>query len=114
MLPTRYHDALAHQPKYDVIPYEIAKPLSYVLFAVGQLLVLSSTWALGITGTSYICCFRLVMCAYAVYVCSGTYLGDYFGILMDHKVEGFPFNIMRDPMYNGSTLCFVAHALWYV
>jgi phosphatidylethanolamine/phosphatidyl-N-methylethanolamine N-methyltransferase len=33
---------------------------------------------------------------------------------MDHKVEGFPFNIMRDPMYNGSTLCFIAHALWYV
>jgi phosphatidylethanolamine/phosphatidyl-N-methylethanolamine N-methyltransferase len=50
---SRYHDALAHQPKYDVIPYEIAKPLAYVLFGVGQLLVLSSTWALGITGASY-------------------------------------------------------------
>jgi phosphatidylethanolamine N-methyltransferase len=32
---------------------------------------------------------------------------------MDHRVEGFPFNILRDPMYVGSTLCFVAGALWY-
>ena len=43
----------------------------------------------------------------------GTYLGDYFGILMDHRVEGFPFNILTDPMYDGSTMCFVAIALWY-
>ncbi|KAG8907526.1 Phosphatidyl-N-methylethanolamine N-methyltransferase, partial [Tulasnella sp. 417] len=26
---------------------------------------------------------------------------------------GFPFNVMRDPMYNGSTLCFLGSALWY-
>ncbi|KAG8990786.1 Phosphatidyl-N-methylethanolamine N-methyltransferase [Tulasnella sp. JGI-2019a] len=86
-----YHQALENQPKFDIIPYEYAKPLAYVLFGVGQLLVLTSTWALGITGT---------------------YLGDYFGILMDHRVTGFPFNIMENPMYNGSTLCFFAHALW--
>jgi len=33
--------------------------------------------------------------------------------LMDHRVEGFPFNVLRDPMYVGSTLCFTATALWY-
>ena len=38
------------------------------LFAVGQLFVVTSTWSLGITGT---------------------FLGDYFGILMDHRVEGY-------------------------
>jgi phosphatidylethanolamine/phosphatidyl-N-methylethanolamine N-methyltransferase len=64
-----------------------------VLFAVGQTFVITSTWALGITGT---------------------FLGDYFGILMDHRVEGFPFNVLRDPMYVGSTMCFAATALWYV
>ncbi|KIO21137.1 hypothetical protein M407DRAFT_245581 [Tulasnella calospora MUT 4182] len=86
-----YHDALKYQTKYDIIPYDLAKPLAVALFGFGQLLVLTSTYALGITGT---------------------YLGDYFGILMDHRVEGFPFNIMRDPMYNGSTLCFLGTALW--
>jgi len=32
---------------------------------------------------------------------------------MDAKVEGFPFNVLRDPMYVGSTMCFTAGALWY-
>lgn len=79
---------------------------------MGQTFVITSTWALGITGT---------------------FLGDYFNILMDHRVEGyahvlarsdmssaniaafirFPFNVLRDPMYVGSTMCFAAGALWY-
>jgi methylene-fatty-acyl-phospholipid synthase len=45
---------------------------------------------------------------------SGTFLGDYFGILMESKVEGFPFNIMENPMYNGSSLLFVSTAIMYV
>ena len=64
----------------------------FVLFVLGQTFVLSSTYALGITGT---------------------FLGDYCGILMDHRVEGFPFNILENPMYTGSTMCFIATALWY-
>lgn len=64
-----------------------------ILFIVGQTFVVTSTWALGITGT---------------------FLGDYFGILMDHRVEGFPFNVLMDPMYVGSTMCFAAAALWCV
>jgi len=55
--------------------------------------VITSTFALGVTGT---------------------FLGDYFGILLDHRVEGFPFNIIENPMYIGSTMCFAAGALWYV
>ena len=72
-------------------PYDTIVPASLVL--LGQIFVVSSTWALGITGT---------------------FLGDYFGILMDHRVEGFPFNILRDPMYVGSTMCFLGGALWWV
>lgn len=45
---------------------------------------------------------------------TGTYLGDYFGILMDDIVTGFPFNVMGDPMYWGSSMCFVGVALWWV
>ena len=33
---------------------------------------------------------------------------------MDHRVEGFPFNVLENPMYVGSTLCFLATALWYI
>ena len=32
---------------------------------------------------------------------------------MDSRVEGFPFNIVENPMYDGSTMCFLATALWY-
>jgi methylene-fatty-acyl-phospholipid synthase len=44
----------------------------------------------------------------------GTFLGDYFGILMKEKVTGFPFNITNDPMYNGSSLLFLADAIAYI
>jgi len=60
---------------------------------MGQTLVVTSTWPLGITGT---------------------FLGDYFAILMDDRVEGFPFSVLHGSMYVGSTMCFVATALWCV
>ncbi|BGP42749.1 Phosphatidyl-N-methylethanolamine N-methyltransferase [Rhodotorula kratochvilovae] len=87
-----YQLALAEQPKLPLLHYTEFKVLAAALFAWGSLLVGSSMWALGYTGT---------------------YLGDYFGILMDHKVESFPFNVTSSPMYTGSTLCFLGTALWY-
>ncbi|KAF5329747.1 hypothetical protein D9619_009173 [Psilocybe cf. subviscida] len=87
-----YQRALLEQPKQAILPKEYATIVPAVLFILGQTFVLTSTWALGITGT---------------------FLGDYFGILMDHRVEGFPFNVLRDPMYVGSTMCFAATALWF-
>jgi phosphatidylethanolamine N-methyltransferase len=69
------------------------KVLGGALFAAGNVFVLSSMWALGVTGT---------------------YLGDYFGILMEEMVTGFPFNVMSDPMYWGSSMCFVGVSLWCV
>ncbi|KIX08085.1 uncharacterized protein Z518_02740 [Rhinocladiella mackenziei CBS 650.93] len=83
-----YKNALDDQPLYPAL-YHPA--VGVVLFLIGNVLVLSSMWALGITGT---------------------YLGDYFGILMDQKVEGFPFNIAGAPMYWGSTLSFLGTALY--
>lgn len=44
---------------------------------------------------------------------TGTYLGDYFGILMDEIVTGFPFNVTGSPMYWGSTMSFAGSALWF-
>lgn len=44
---------------------------------------------------------------------TGTYLGDYFGILMDHMVTGFPFNVTDAPMYWGSLCSFLGTAFHY-
>lgn len=44
---------------------------------------------------------------------TGTYLGDYFGILMDDMVTGFPFNVCSAPMYYGSTMSFLGTALLF-
>lgn len=87
----RYHLALADQPSHPWLQYGETKLLALVLFLSGSTLVLTSMWALGVTGT---------------------YLGDYFGILMDDIVEGFPFNVSASPMYYGSTMSFLATALW--
>ncbi|OJI97682.1 hypothetical protein ASPVEDRAFT_37107 [Aspergillus versicolor CBS 583.65] len=83
-----YQLALEDQPYYAPVHQPI---LGGGLFAVGSVLVLSSMYALGVTGT---------------------YLGDYFGILMDAPVTGFPFNVTGSPMYWGSTLNFLGVALY--
>ncbi|RYC65653.1 hypothetical protein CHU98_g556 [Xylaria longipes] len=87
-----YERALRHQPSYPLLENPGAQYLAYALIAVGNVLVVSSTWQLGITGT---------------------FLGDYFGILMDDIVTGFPFNVTDAPMYYGSTCSFLGTALLY-
>ncbi|GFF75728.1 phospholipid methyltransferase [Aspergillus lentulus] len=84
-----YQLALQDQPYYAPVHQPI---LGSVLFGIGSILVLSSMYALGVTGT---------------------YLGDYFGILMDAPVTGFPFNVTGSPMYWGSTLNFLGVALYF-
>ncbi|KKK25160.1 phospholipid methyltransferase, partial [Aspergillus ochraceoroseus] len=83
-----YHLALENQPYYAPVHQPL---LGGALFAIGSVLVLSSMYALGVTGT---------------------YLGDYFGILMDGPVTGFPFSVTGSPMYWGSTLNFLGVALY--
>ncbi|KAI5989703.1 hypothetical protein EDD15DRAFT_2171184, partial [Pisolithus albus] len=43
-----------------------------------------------------------------------TFLGNYSRILMNDRVEGFSFNVLRDPTYVGGTPRFAATALWCV
>jgi len=87
-----FQKAIAEQPHVQILPELLNVIIPAVLVGLGQLFVVTSTWQLGITGT---------------------FLGDYFGILMDHRVEGFPFNVLTDPMYVGSTMSFVGASLWY-
>ncbi|UJR21475.1 hypothetical protein I4U23_024559 [Adineta vaga] len=86
---------IQNQPKL-IIPNEyfpLIQIISIGLFLLGQLFVLSSFYKLGITGT---------------------FLGDYCGILMDAPVTSFPFNVLNNPMYVGSTLSFIAMTLYYL
>ena len=87
-----YERALKDQPTLNLLVSQPAQFLAYTMLACGNILVLSSMWTLGITGT---------------------YLGDYFGILMDHRVTAFPFNVTDAPMYYGSTLSFLGSAILY-
>ncbi|KAJ3021461.1 Phosphatidyl-N-methylethanolamine N-methyltransferase [Thoreauomyces humboldtii] len=83
--------AMDHQPKTYLLDHSFVRMYGAASLVVGNVLVLSSMFKLGITGT---------------------YLGDYFGILMEKRVTGFPFNMLENPMYFGSTLCFFGSALW--
>ncbi|WVW84435.1 hypothetical protein I302_106469 [Kwoniella bestiolae CBS 10118] len=85
-------NALKNQPSLIELDQPLLKALAIILFVAGQTFVISSMWALGVTGT---------------------YLGDYFGILMTHRVTHFPFNVLSDPMYVGSALTHLGTALWY-
>ncbi|MDI1490662.1 MAG: Phosphatidyl-N-methylethanolamine N-methyltransferase, partial [Ramalina farinacea] len=86
---TLYERALRQQP---LVPSFQSTPLAYLLLAMGNTLVLSSYYRLGLTGT---------------------FLGDYFGILMDEPVTGFPFSVTGAPMYWGSTMSFLGSAILY-
>ncbi|KAB0401133.1 hypothetical protein E2I00_011475, partial [Balaenoptera physalus] len=71
-------------------------PLAYrvglALLGVGGVFVLSSFLALGFTGT---------------------FLGDYFGILKEARVTTFPFSILDNPMYWGSTANYLGWAIMH-
>ncbi|KAF2740004.1 phosphatidylethanolamine N-methyltransferase [Polyplosphaeria fusca] len=86
-----YNAALDLQPSSPLLTSPPISLSAIPLFVTGNTLVLTSMWALGVTGT---------------------YLGDYFGILMDAPVTSFPFSVTDAPMYHGSTLSFLAAAIW--
>ncbi|KAF8979098.1 Phosphatidyl-N-methylethanolamine N-methyltransferase [Entomortierella lignicola] len=83
--------AVDNQPQAQCMNHPAMQALAGVLFVTGNVFVLSSMWVLGITGT---------------------YLGDYFGILMDERVTSFPFNVNDNPMYNGTVMIFLGTAIW--
>ncbi|KPA74378.1 Phosphatidylethanolaminen-methyltransferase-lik e protein [Leptomonas pyrrhocoris] len=53
----------------------------------------------------------LVVSSFARLGVTGTYLGDYFGMLMTERVTAFPFSHFENPMYLGATLNFLAAAI---
>lgn len=69
---------------------KVMKGVGAAMLGLGTTLVVSSFARLGVTGT---------------------YLGDYFGILMTERVTAFPFSHFENPMYLGATLNFLAASI---
>lgn len=82
--------AMDRQVKLDQLDTPLFKATGGACIVGGAVLVLTSFYQLGM---------------------SGTYLGDYFGILMETRVTAFPFNVFDHPMYDGSTLAFLGKAI---
>lgn len=73
---------------FDVNP--MAMLFGKFLVVAGLTLVVTSFYQLGLTGT---------------------YLGDYFGILLPYRITAFPFSHFEHPMYDGASLAFLGRAI---
>ncbi len=82
--------AISEQPTIELTNF--IHYIGVVFFIIGSIFVGTSMTTLGI---------------------HGTYSGDHFKILMKERVTSFPFNVVDNPMYIGSTLCFLSTALHY-
>lgn len=87
-----YRDALQAQASSPYLDTPLIKLISLISFSTGSAFVLGSMYKLGVVGT---------------------YLGDHFGFLFDERITSFPFNVVDNPMYDGSFLCFLGTALFY-
>ena len=81
--------AIFHSSRIDFSPITCFG-LGSILIAVGATLASSAFKALGVTGT---------------------YLGDHCGIFLPEKLTGYPFNLVNNPMYIGSSLQFFGLAI---
>lgn len=87
---TAFHHAVEKGPKSEILSsYPAVRTLGLALICLGALFVCTSFWKLGFYGT---------------------FLGDYFGILMNERVTGFPFSLLNHPMYIGSVMMYVGQS----
>uniref|UniRef100_A0A452QMI7 Phosphatidylethanolamine N-methyltransferase n=1 Tax=Ursus americanus TaxID=9643 RepID=A0A452QMI7_URSAM len=87
-----FTQAMLSQPKMESLDNPTAYRTGLALLGVGSAFVISSFLALGFTGT---------------------FLGDYFGILKEARVTTFPFNVLDNPMYWGSTANYLGWAVMH-
>ncbi|XP_044289667.1 phosphatidylethanolamine N-methyltransferase isoform X3 [Varanus komodoensis] len=87
-----FTEAIKRQPKLTFLDCLFGYYTSLAIMVVGTVFVTSSFLALGFVGT---------------------FLGDYFGILKEAKVTSFPFNILDNPMYWGSTTIYLGWSIMH-
>uniref|UniRef100_A0A4W2HKN0 Phosphatidylethanolamine N-methyltransferase n=1 Tax=Bos indicus x Bos taurus TaxID=30522 RepID=A0A4W2HKN0_BOBOX len=85
-----FTQAMLSQPRMQSLDNPAVYHVGLALLGVGGVFVLSSFLALGFTGT---------------------FLGDYFGILKEARVTMFPFSVLDNPMYWGSTAIYLGWAI---
>ncbi|XP_072839019.2 phosphatidylethanolamine N-methyltransferase isoform X3 [Pogona vitticeps] len=87
-----FTEAMRSQPRLNVLDCLVGYYIGLAFVVVGTVFVVSSFLVLGFVGT---------------------FLGDYFGILMEAKVTCFPFNVLDNPMYWGSTIIYLGWSIMH-
>lgn len=64
-----------------------------------------------VSGAAFVMGLTFFIGAYYRLQITGTYLGDYFGILRDERITKFPFSVLDNPMYDGSSIFHFAEAV---
>ncbi|CAI8007762.1 Phosphatidylethanolamine N-methyltransferase [Geodia barretti] len=85
-----FHKTVDEFGYWEPLHNGMVQALGYLIVTAGSVLVVASAWKLGFFVS---------------------FMGDYFGILLTDKVTGFPFNVVRDPMYFGSGLVYLGLSL---
>ena len=85
-----FHKTIDDYSIWEPLDNEIVNAVGSVVIFIGAVLVVASGYRLG-------------------FFCS--FMGDYFGVLLSERVTGFPFNVVDDPMYWGSSLIYLGIAL---
>ncbi|XP_072415582.1 phosphatidylethanolamine N-methyltransferase isoform X1 [Chiloscyllium punctatum] len=133
-----FTEAMKIQPKIQVLDSAAAYYIGLGLLLIGTILVLSSFFALGFIGTfleeevldvskrvkvdkspgpdqvyprTLWEAKEVIAGPLAEIFVSSIVTGDYFGVLMEAKILSFPFNLMENPMYWGSTLVYLGWAV---
>lgn len=86
---TLFHKVMDNHATCEPMQNVFFDALGYLFVIIGAIFVISSSYRLG-------------------FFCS--FMGDYFGILLEEKVTNFPFNVVDDPMYVGSGLVYLGFA----
>lgn len=85
--------AIREQPTLDSMDQPIVHAVGAIIFVTGLIFFVGAYCRLGITGT---------------------YLGDYFGIFREERITAFPFSVLVNPMYDGSSIFHFGEAIMYV
>ncbi|XP_064394593.1 phosphatidylethanolamine N-methyltransferase-like [Halichondria panicea] len=84
-----FHKTIDSHGACQILQNDVCNAIGYLFITIGSVFVIASSYRLG-------------------FFCS--FMGDYFGILLDSRVTGFPFNVVDDPMYVGSGLVYLGMA----
>ncbi|XP_033278562.1 phosphatidylethanolamine N-methyltransferase isoform X7 [Orcinus orca] len=107
-----FTQAMLSQPRMQSLDNPLAYRMGLALLGVGGMFVLSSFLALGFTGT-FLALGRGPGSSWREPGARGGCAGDYFGILKETRVTTFPFSVLDNPMYWGSTANYLGWAIMH-